>query len=110
MTDKEYLAYLHTKSFEELQDILANFNRSQNRQRYAVIQEVWNQKIKTAPEEYALFTQEIRYKTIPRRIGAAFIDGILIWTGNALGAYLLARISFEAEFTLKIFQYFTHLL
>jgi uncharacterized RDD family membrane protein YckC len=110
MTDNEYLAYLNTKSFEELQDILANFNRSQNRQRYAVIREVWNQKIKTAPEEYALFTKEIRYKTIPRRIGAAFIDGILIWAANALGIYLVTRVTFDAELVLTVFQYSAHLL
>jgi uncharacterized RDD family membrane protein YckC len=110
MTDKEYLAYLKTKDFEELEDIFENFNKSQNAKRYEVIKKFLDAKRKAEPGLYQEHEKKIRYKTIGPRIGAAVIDGIISWVANWLGALLPVKFNLEGETAQMILTRLSHAL
>lgn len=111
MTDQEYLAYLKTKDFEELEDILENFNKSQNPKRYEVIRKIIAGKRKAEPGRYEEYERAYRYSTIGPRIAAGIIDGIISWLANLLGTYLPVKFGFTDDETIHVvFTLLSHAL
>lgn len=110
MTDAEYLNYLKTKSFAELEDMLGHFNKAQNPKKYEVIRQVWEEKKSQDPKGFAEFAKAIRYETIHRRIGAALADLVFVWIFYALGIHIATKITLETEFLLILLRHFSHLL